>query len=231
MSKKLEILYEYLQVFNANNCTNLAIDTIRVNFSKQHKLKRLNELGNWHKVTLSSKISSKLKKRLTVDEITSVYQFENTNIYYFNSQDRPSYRKATMVIFGLRQYNGKEVPYKTINEIIKILDNISNVDICYDFEYTPVLSSLNKRYKPLNYKGYNQTIYYNHSNNPLIEKFIIYNKALKNKLKGVLHRIEFKVLVHNIKDLYLPLDDIRDIISLIQKQPTKERLNAEGRDI
>ncbi len=228
MTHKLSILYEYLEIFNANNLTNLSIDTIRVNFSKQHKLSKLKKVGFWHKVTPSSKISSKLKKRLSDEEVTSAYQLEDYNIYFFNSQDRPLYRKATMVMFGLTQYNDKEVQYQTINRIINILDNISNIDICYDFDYKPNLDLLTSNFTVTNYKGFDQTYYCNTPNIPLIEKFYIYNKALKNNLNKILHRIEFKVNIFNIKDLYLPLQEIQDIISLIHKGTFNSSLQHKG---
>lgn len=226
-----QILDDHLFNFNKSNQTLLRVDTIRISFSKQHKLSRLKKVGFWHKVTPSSKISSKLKKRLSDEEVTSAYQLEDYNIYFFNSQDRPLYRKAVMVIFGLSQYDDREVPHYLIDEILHTLGNISNIDICFDFDFIPKLDLMQKRFKLIDFKNYHQTYYCNNPQIQLIEKFVIYNKSLKNGLKDILYRIEFKVWIHNIKDLYLPLDEIINIISLIPKPPVIERINAKGRNV
>jgi hypothetical protein len=102
MRKILQEIENYLNDFNQDHGVFFSIDTIRIEFSKQHKKEALDILGNWHKVTPSSNISSKLKKRLKEDEITSAYQLDQENIYYFNSSTPPKYRRAIMVIFGIK---------------------------------------------------------------------------------------------------------------------------------
>lgn len=184
-------------------------------FSKEYKLSRLKKFGNWNKVVLSSKISARLKHRLSRDEITSAFQLENHNIYYFNHKDQPKYKKATMVIFGLSQYGYRDIPHQLIEKILELLGDISNIDICYDLDRQPNIAALTNEFgKPINYKGFSQTFYFNRTDIPLIEKFVVYNKSLKDNLEGILYRIEFKVLIHNIKDLYLPIDEIMEIIAL-----------------
>ena len=59
---------------NLNNDEDFAIDSIRIDFSKQHKKENLEQLGNWKKINKNDKkIMNKLKKRLTDDEVTSAY--------------------------------------------------------------------------------------------------------------------------------------------------------------
>lgn len=209
----LQKLEDFIDDFNISKDINLAIDTIRVDFSKQHKKEHLDKLGKWQKVTPNSNISSKLKKRLSDDEVTSAYQLERYNIYYFNKQDKPLYRKSTLVIFGLRQYDKEPPPRELIIKLLKIMKTVTSIDVCFDFPYLPNLENL-KRYFILT--PYRDSRYCNNPNIMMIEKFIIYNKALKNNLKQTLYRIEFKVLIPNIKHLALPLDDIKDIIRLLK---------------
>ena len=226
-----EIITKYIDNFNKSKRVNLTVDTIRINFNKDTKLYRLEYLGKWHKVKSNSKISSKLKKRLLDDEITSAYQLDDYNIYYFNSQNYPKYRNATMVIFGLSQYKGKTIPNHQINEILAVLNDITNIDVCFDFDHKPNIDEVNSCFAYTNYRGYNQTYYYNNPKINLIEKFYIYNKAFSNNLKGILWRIEFKVLIENIKDLHLPLDEIKNIIALAQKCTINSKINAKGRNV
>jgi len=90
------------------------IDSIRVEFSKQYKLEKLKEVGEWEKLKKNSPLIPKLKKRLLEDEVTSAYRLKGQNIYYYNTnRDRPKYRKAILVIFGMYQYH-KAPPQKEI---------------------------------------------------------------------------------------------------------------------
>jgi hypothetical protein len=50
----------------------------------------------------------------------------------------------------------------------------------------------------------------------MIEKVIIYNKALKNGLDAPLWRIEFKVTIPNARHIALPLHDMKEIIDTIK---------------
>lgn len=211
MKKILEAIENYLDEFNQTHEMNLAIDTIRIDFQKQHKKKALDDLGKWHKVTPSSNISSKLKKRLK-DEITSAYQFEHDNIYYFNKKDpKGKYRNAVMVIFGMKQYTSSAPNNHTVKSILSILKDVSEIDVCYDTPTPPNLEELSKRF---NLTPYKDSRYINTPNIQMIEKVLIYNKALKNGLNAPLWRIEFKVTIPNVRDLAIPLHDMKEIIDL-----------------
>lgn len=211
MKKILQEIENYLNDFNNTHGIDLAIDTIRIEFSKQHKKEALNSLGNWHKVTPSSNISSKLKKRLKEDEITSAYQLDQENIYYFNSSTPPKYRRAIMVIFGMKQYTSSPPSINTVKSILSTLKDVSELDVCYDTPIPPMLDELAKRFTLTHYKD---SVYINTPNIQMIEKVIIYNKALKNGLNAPLWRIEFKVTIPNAYNLAIPLHDIKEIIDL-----------------
>lgn len=212
MKKILEAIETYLDEFNKDHETDFAIDTIRIQFKKEDKIDKLKSLGVWRKVTPSSNISAKLKKRLKEDEITSAYQFERENIYYFNSNiDRPRYNIAVMVIFGMKQYTSSPPNKETIKSILNILKDMTEIDVCYDTPTPPDIEELSKRFILTHYKD---SVYINTPNIQMIEKVIIYNKALKNGLDAPLWRIEFKVTIPNVRNLAIPLHDIKEIIDL-----------------
>lgn len=213
MKKILQEIENYLNDFNNIHGIDLAIDTIRIEFSKQHKKEALDILGQWHKVTPSSNISSKLKKRLKEDEITSAYQLDKENIYYFNSSTPPKYRRAIMVIFGMKQYTSSPPSNHTIKSILNTLKDVSELDICFDTPTPPTLDELSKRFNLTHYKD---SVYINTPNIQMIEKVIIYNKALKNGLDAPLWRIEFKVTIPNVRHIALPLHDMKEIIDTIK---------------
>lgn len=111
----LQELENFINEFNQNNDEDFAIDSIRIEFQKQHKKEKLEQLGNWHKIhAQDKKIMAKLKKRLTDDEVTTAYQLERENIYYYNSSTPPKYNKATLVIFGMKQYHKQPPTYELI---------------------------------------------------------------------------------------------------------------------
>tara|TARA_B110000046_G_C12808180_1_gene320110 strand:+ start:174 stop:455 length:282 start_codon:yes stop_codon:yes gene_type:complete len=61
----LKDLEEFIKEFNQNNDEYFEIDSIRINFNKQHKKNKLEDLGNWKKInTNDKKIMDKLKKDL-----------------------------------------------------------------------------------------------------------------------------------------------------------------------
>jgi len=138
----LQELENFINEFNLKTNEDFAIDTIRVEYSKQHKKKNLRQLGYWNKINSNdSKIVAKLKKRLTADEITSVYQLGKHNIYYYNSSTPPKYNKATMVIFAMKQYHKEPPPLSIINGILNILSFGTskvkvNIDLCLDFLFS-----------------------------------------------------------------------------------------------
>ncbi|MGV6830349.1 MAG: hypothetical protein ACWA5P_02145 [bacterium] len=209
-------LEEFISEFNSDNSVNFSIDSIRVEFSKQHKKKELDKLGKWKKLQKNSNILFKLKKRLVHDEITTAYQLEKHNIYYYNMQDAPKYRKAIMVIFGLKQYHEEPPPRTLVSKILAILKNVTNLDVCLDVPYQPNLEKFKKRYILDQYitpKGVKtQTHYINNPHIMGIEKVTIYNKGFKNSLNRILWRFEAKMLVHNIKALQLPLYEFKELI-------------------
>jgi len=215
--KVLEELENFISEFNQNNNVDFAIDSIRVEFSKQYKLEPLQELGKWKKLTKNNNILSKLKRRLTADEVTSVWRLEKHNIYYYNKRDETKkYRKAIMVIFGLKQYDQEPPPKTLVQKILNILKDVSNIDLCLDVPYQPDLEKFKKNYILDPYitpKGVKTDTHY--INNPRImgmEKVTIYNKGFKNSLNRILWRFEAKILIHNIKALYMPLYEFKELI-------------------
>lgn len=216
---KLEELEQFINEFNQNYNIKFMIDSIRIDFQKQYKKVKLDCLGNWKKLQDNSNILHKLKRRVSDDKITSVYQLENYNIYYYNKTDK-KYRKATMIIFGLMQYHKKSSPRELILKIINILNDISNIDLCLDLNYKPNLVKLHsmfslKQYIEQKSKKPTDTYYINQTNILMIDKIVIYNKAIKNKLDGVLWRIEALLSIPNIKYLALPLYEFKQITDLI----------------
>ena len=220
----LQELENFINEFNINNNEDFAIDSIRIDFSKQHKKENLEQLGNWKKINKNDKkIMNKLKKRLTLDEVTSAYQLENYNIYYYNSnKDKPKYRIATMVIFGMKQYHKAPPPQNIVTKILSILKNITNIDLCFDMKQKPNLELLKKHFELKRYfdkkiKAYTDTYYINDTNILMIDKITIYNKAIKNNLEGILYRIEATISIPNIRVLSLPLNEFKQITDLAKK--------------
>ena len=216
----LQELETFINEFNQNNDEIFAIDTIRIEFSKQHKKANLDELGNWNKLQKNSNILHKLKKRLFEDEITTVHRLENQNIYYYNSNaDAPQYRKATMIIFAMKQYHKPPPPRELISKILSILKDVTNIDICLDMPHAPNIEKLRElfildRYIEPKSKKPTDTYYINNPQIPMIEKIIIYNKGFKNSLGRVLHRVEAKIIIPNIRLLALPLQELKEVIDI-----------------
>ena len=219
-------LQNYIQEFNKNNEIELSIDTIRIEFEKQHKINELKNIGKWHKLNKSNEqIKRKLNKRLDIDEVTTVYQFENKNIYFYNSdKDKPKYRIARMVIFGMKQYHKEPPPNNLIEKLVNILTfknskNDCNIDICYDIKEKPNLGKLSfifdlKQFVEQKNKKPTDTYYINNTGVLMLDKICIYNKALKNELQGILYRIEATISISNLRVLQLPLNDFKSIIDI-----------------
>ncbi|MGJ0362876.1 hypothetical protein NG776_02565 [Aliarcobacter cryaerophilus] len=220
-SKVLKDLEEYIKDFNDNNDLKLSYDTIRIVFSKQHKLTKIKALGNWKKISKSNRtIFSSLRKKIIDDEVTSVYQLENYNIFYYNSnKDKPRYRLATMVIFGLKQYHKEPTPHHIIEDLLSILKNITSLDLCCDMKQKPNIDNLKGKFRTRQYltkeKVKTDTHYINNTNILMLDRVCIYNKAKKNDLKGRLYRIEATISIPNIKALALPLYEFKHIIELL----------------
>lgn len=214
----LDVVEAYINEFNQENDEDFKIDSIRVEFQKQHKLEALKGLGQWSKLQNNSNILHKLKKRLLDDKVTSVWRLGEYDIYYYNIQDAPKYRRATLVIFGMKQYHKDTPPKELISNILTILKDISNIDVCLDLPYRPNVYELARYFKLTPYitnKGVvTDTRYINDTGNPMIEKIIIYDKAYKNNLSYTLWRIEAKMNIPNFKFLALPLHEFKEIIEI-----------------
>lgn len=219
----LQELEDFINEFNQDNNENFAIDTIRIQFSKQHKKAKLDELGKWNKLQKNSNILHKLKKRLSDDEITSVYRLQAYDIYYYNKVDTTKetnrYRGAEMVIFAMKQYHKSPPPRELITKVLSILKDVSNIDVCLDILHRPNIEAL-KRYFTLtqyiepNSKKPTDTYYINRPEATMIEKIVIYDKGFKNSLGHILHRIEAKIIIPNIKILALPLHELKEITDI-----------------
>lgn len=215
----LSELEDFINEFNQNSDEDFAIDTIRIEFQKQHKLEKIKEMGNWHKINSNDKkILGKLKKRLNADEVTSAYQLGKENIYYYNSSTPPKYRNATMVIFAMKQYHKEPPKRELITKILTILKDVSNIDICLDIRHAPNIERLKKFFNLKQYITkdgiFTDTYYINRPEMTMIEKFTIYNKGYKNKLGYTLHRIEAKIIIPNFRMLALPLQELKEVTDI-----------------
>jgi len=224
----LSELESFINDFNSLNDENFSIDSIRIEYQKQNKKQKLDEIGEWRKIDKNNQtILAKLKKRLIDNEVTNAYQLEKHNIYYYNKQDRQTnkYRSAELVIFGMKQYHKDPPPRELIGKLLDVLSFGNskikiNIDVCLDFTYKPNLSKIKKLFTLTPYITSNGTItdtrYINTPEIPMIDKIVIYNKQLKNKLEFQLWRIEAKINIPNIKVLALPLYELQEFISLMR---------------
>lgn len=183
-------LQNFINEFNKNNDIDFAIDSIRIEFSKEHKLDGLKQLGIWKKLQKNSNILHKLKNRLVVDEVTSAYQLENHNIYFYNKKD-PSkkYRKAEMVIFGMKQYHKEAPPHHIVEKIVNMLTyktskNDTNIDVCFDMKVKPNIENLKnhyyvKRYVKPDTRKPTDTYYVNDTGISMLDKIVSITRHLK----------------------------------------------------
>jgi len=218
----LQELENFINNFNSSNNEDFNIDSIRIEFSKQYKLPQLQELGKWTKLKKNSPLIPKLKKKLLVDEVTSAYRLENHNIYYYNSnKDKPKYRKAVLVIFGMKQYHKDPPPKRIISNILQIMKDVSSIDVCLDIPYKPNLEHLSKYFTLTPYITQNgvttDTRYLNDTDTPMLDKIVFYNKAVKNGLQGTLWRIEATISIPNFRALMLPLYEFKQITDLTRR--------------
>lgn len=212
----LSKLEDYLKEFELD----FKIDTLRIDFIKSSKKNKLDSIGNWNKIKPTHQLFLKLKRRYDAKEITTVYQLEGYNIYYFNSKKK-DYKFATLVMFGLFQYHKAPPPAEIINSILKTMQSsvkrgrsLLNIDICYDIKTIPNIEALKKFYYLSDYKKKGSTFYINDTNILMLDRICIYNKALKNKLDGILWRIEATISIPNYNYLALPICKFIEIISL-----------------
>jgi len=222
----LEELEDFIKEFNQDNNEDFNIDTIRIEFDKQHKKDKLLQFGNWKKINKNDRrILSKLKKRLTVDEITTAYQLDKHNIYYYNQTDKTKkYRKATMVIFGMKQYHKEPPPKELIENIFNMLvfgtSKVSvNIDVCSDTDIKPNIHNLMQHFTLTQYvepisQTPTETYYINDPKITMIEKLVSYNKRIKNNLNFNVWRVEALINIPNIRCLALPLHEFKQITDI-----------------
>ncbi|MDQ1339034.1 MAG: hypothetical protein QG567_183 [Campylobacterota bacterium] len=144
-------ILEQLETSINSKILNFYIDTIRIEFSLQYKLKHLENLGNWHKLKKGDFKYNQIKKRLSKKELATVYQFENQNIYYYKKREK-HYQKAIMVIFGMKQYHKDPPPRELISQIVDILTykvdfkryRDFEIDLCFDTDQEPNFENIAK---------------------------------------------------------------------------------------
>jgi len=229
----LEDIYYTLDEFNLKYQIEFDIDTIRFKYNKTHLGKKLDKVGQWVKLAKNNHMLIKAQKREKNLKITSIYSLEKYNIHRYYFQDPPKYKKAKLVIFGLKQYyknmNVKKNPQKMIDNVVSVIynsvksnKNSIEIDVCWDMPYRPKLKKLEKHYELKQYitdKGVKTDTYYINSPNLLgINRIVIYNKTSKDDLEQTLHRIEATISIYNPRDIYLPLDDfLREFIMPIKR--------------
>ena len=216
----LQELEDFIKEFNSLDDEDFDIDSIRIEFSKQHKLEHLKKVGEWEKLKKNSPLLPKLKQRLKVDEVTSAYRLEKHNIYYYNSNaEAPRYRKAILVIFGMKQYHKNPPPRELISKMLQILKDVSSVDICLDLPYKPNLDAVKRYFTLTRYKRgiVSDTHYINDTGTPMLDTIVFYNKAFKNGLQGTLWRIEATISIPNFRALILPLHEFKQITDIARR--------------
>lgn len=181
----LKELEDFIQDFNTLNDVDFNIDSVRVEFSKQYKLEELKKVGEWTKLKKNSPLIPKLKKRLLFDEVTSAYRYGDENIYFYNSnKDKPKYRKAVLVIFGMQQYHKDPPPRGVISNILQIMKDVSSIDVCLDLPYKPNLEAVKRYFELTPFITCNGvatgTNYINDTGIPMLDTIVFYNKAFKN---------------------------------------------------
>lgn len=221
----LSKLEDYLKEFEFD----FKIDTLRIDFIKSSKKDKLNSIGSWNKIKPTHQLFLKLKRRYETEELTTVYQLEGYNIYYFNSKKK-DYKLATLVMFGLYQYHKAPPPVKIVNSILSIMQssvkrgrNLLNIDICFDMKSIPDIATLKQFYYLTDYKKQGNSFYINDTKILSMDRVCIYNKALKNKLDGTLWRIEATISIPNYNYLALPICEFIEIIK-IAKTNTFQRV-------
>ncbi|MDD5360390.1 MAG: hypothetical protein PHI79_01260 [Sulfurovaceae bacterium] len=220
-------ILEQLETSTNSKILNFYIDTIRIEFSLQYKQKSLENLGKWHKLKKSDFKYNQIKKRLSLTELSTVYQLEDYNIYYYKRKDKQNRKKAIMVIFGLKQYHKDPPPRELISQIVDTLTykvdfkkyRDFEIDLSFDTPIAPNYENLSKHYttKILS-SNRGTTCYINSPNLLMIRSVCIYDKASKNSLATPLYRYEATIHIPNPKELNLPIDDFIEIINKGMKQ-------------
>lgn len=220
-------ILEQLETSISSKILNFYIDTIRIEFSLQYKQKSLENLGKWHKLKKSDFKYNQIKKRLSLTELSTVYQLEDYNIYYYKRKDKQNRKKAIMVMFGLKQYHKDPPPRELISQIVNILTfrvdfkkyRDFEIDLCFDTPIAPTYENLSKHYTTnliSTHRG--TTCYINSPNLLMIRSVCIYDKATKNNLVTPLWRYEATIHIPNPREINIPVDDFIDIIQKGMKQ-------------
>lgn len=151
------------------------------------------------------------KPKLNKDDLVIING--RTSTIFKNAGDGKDYKLATMVIYGLKQYHKPPPPPQIVTKILSILKTVHSVDICYDMQELPNYEALKEFYYLQRYKN-KDTYYINDPNILMMDKICIYNKSEKNKLDGVLFRIEATITIPNFKYLSLPLFEFKQVVAV-----------------
>ena len=125
-------------------------------------------------------------------------------------QDYPKYRKATLVIFGMKQPHKPPPKKELVYKIFKILKDVSSIDLCIDLPYKPNLEAIKSRFTltPFITKDgiSTDTHYINNTRIPMIDKVVNFTiRHTRNQLKAILWRIEATISVPNCKSLSITI--------------------------
>ncbi|EAH8299927.1 hypothetical protein ACLH6Q_000500 [Campylobacter fetus] len=211
----MSILSQINQILATHNKNNpnlrLAVDTIRADFNRTTPIKsdtKINVFLNlpvtfnlkWYKLKKSNYDYVKLKKYLHKDELKTVYQLGNGHAferiyYYYKKPLDKSKTKATLVIYGLKQYHHCAPNVKLIDSLLDLVNNVSSVDLCFDRQEPFNVAALKSIFTLETYQE--TTHYINDTGIYSIPHICIYDKALKNGLREPLHRIEAKAIIRN----------------------------------
>ena len=220
-------ILEQLETAISSKILNFYIDTIRIEFSLRHKQKKLDALGKWHKLKKGDFKYNQIKKRLPPKELSTVYQLDQHNIYFYRKKDRQNRIRAFMVIFGMKQYHKDPPPKKLISQIVDILTfrvdftkyRDFEIDLCFDTPIAPNYENLSKHFLTKEISSDRGiTCYINSPDILMIRNVCIYDKASKNSLREPLYRYEATIHIPNPRDLSLPIDDFISLIQIGQKQ-------------
>ena len=136
-------------------------------------------------------------------------------------QDPPKYRRATLVIFGMKQYHKPTPQRELVSKLLQVMKDVSSVDICIDIPYTPNLETIKKYFTLTTYYAKDGTVtdtrYINDTGTPMLDTIVFYNKAFKNGLQGTLWRIEAKISISNFRALALPLHEFKHIVDIARR--------------
>ncbi|WP_169943107.1 aspartate carbamoyltransferase [Campylobacter sp. RM15925] len=241
----MAILTEINQNLTEHNRLNdslIEVDTIRVTFHKNTKIKTatklelLNEIVSlhgckWQKISKDENLYKLIHNKYRFNEklqLTNIYMLDGFNIFYANTTANDRH-KAQLEIFGLKQYHKDQPPFELINEILSVVNNVTSIDLCFDYALFN-LKNLNGIYK---LKPYRNTFYINETGLSSLSKICIYDKAIKNNLPNPLYRIEATAQIRdlNIRNRAInplskkerfslqfnqALNDFQDIIRLIK---------------